>query len=489
MQNFEVHARMSPGEIATIAYSQRKKALVAFVTPVVLAILVVLFLPPLYRAEVDIVVKTGREFLAQGENETTPTAPQSTKEEDINSEIELLGSRAMAVDAIDAIGLKNLFPDLVSSPPWFGTVMDHAVKSFQRHLDVEPVKLSNVISITYDADSPRQAEQVLDKFIAAYQALHAQVFSTGKESAYKSSLTDFLGNMDQLERRRTRIKLDNRIYDIDAQRAALINQRVEAQSKLQDTISRKATLDQSIAYLTRKRAEVPSMLPSGEMEHANAALADLQQSETEMAVRDGDSNPELQRVRQQIDDLQQKMGALKGEMSRFSASPSPLAQEIDEQIVADRAEQVPLLDELVRDRALVASLDSELHRLEQADLELRTIETRIGAMNSVLEAVQSRYSRARSEEELDRARQVSVVPEAKAVAPDKPVVPRPLLYTAAGVLAGILFAGGVIVFGIVTSRRFITEQSVERLIGLPVLAAIPHLENPHHPTPALPGPL
>lgn len=488
MQNPDLRAKMSSGEIATIAYNQRKKALVAFVTPVILAVLLVLFLPPVYRAEVDIVVKTGREYLAHGETESTPTAPQSTKEEDINSEVELLGSRAMAVNAINAIGLKNLFPDLVSSPPWFGSVIDHAVKAFQRHLSVEPVKLSNVISLTYEADSPRQAEQILNRFVTAYQAMHAQIYSTGKEAAYKSSLTSFLGNLDRLERRRTQIKLENGIYDIDAQRIALINQRVDALSKLQDNTGRKAALDQSIAYLVAKRAHVPSMLPSGEMEHANATLADLQESETEMAVRDGDNNPELLRVRRQIRDLQQKMGPLEGEMSRYSATPSPLAQEIDEQIVADRAEDVPLEAELARDKALVASLDGDLHRLEQADLELRDIETRIAAMNSVLQAVQSRYSDARSEEELDRARQVSVVPEAKAVAPDKPVMPRPLLYTAAGVLAGILFAGGVMVFGIVTSRRLLIEQSVERLMGLPVLAAIPRLDNPYRPTPSLPGP-
>jgi uncharacterized protein involved in exopolysaccharide biosynthesis len=178
-----------------------------------------------------------------------------------------------------------------------------------------------------------------------------------------------------------------------------------------------------------------------------------------------------------LNDLRQKMGGLKGEMGNLSANPSPLAEQIDEQVVADRAELVPLQDEQTRDQALVNSLSNELHRLEQADLDLRTVENRIDAMNTVLQTIQGRYNKARAEEELDRARQVSVVPAAKAVAADKPHAPRPLIYTGAGILAGILLAGGVLLFSAVNNSRLNVERSVERLIGLPVLAALPDFRS------------
>ncbi len=44
-------------------------------------------LPPKYRAQSDLLVKTGREYLAQADGETGLTAPTSTKQEGINSEM------------------------------------------------------------------------------------------------------------------------------------------------------------------------------------------------------------------------------------------------------------------------------------------------------------------------------------------------------------------------------------------------------------------
>jgi capsular polysaccharide biosynthesis protein len=78
---------------------------------------------------------------------------------------------------------------------------------------------------------------------------------------------------------------------------------------------------------------------------------------------------------------------------------------------------------------------------------------------------------------MDRAKLISVVQVSKAMTPDKPAKPKNLLFVAGGVFMGILAAGGMLVFTVVTSNIFVTEQSVERLLGLPVLVTVPLLRR------------
>ena len=45
-------------------------------------------------------------------------------------------------------------------------------------------------------------------------------------------------------------------------------------------------------------------------------------------------------------------------------------------------------------------------------------------------------------------------------------------------MIGLIMAAGVIVFAIVTNNTFITIESVERVLQLPVLMAVPRLPMP-----------
>jgi capsular polysaccharide biosynthesis protein len=68
---------------------------------------------------------------------------------------------------------------------------------------------------------------------------------------------------------------------------------------------------------------------------------------------------------------------------------------------------------------------------------------------------------------------VSVVQMARSIAPEKAAKPKKIVFLAGGVLVGILLAGGMIVLSVVTNNTVVTEDAVERLIGLPVLVAVP----------------
>jgi capsular polysaccharide biosynthesis protein len=75
-------------------------------------------------------------------------------------------------------------------------------------------------------------------------------------------------------------------------------------------------------------------------------------------------------------------------------------------------------------------------------------------------------------EDLDREKIVSVSIVQQPDAPMKPTGPTHLPFGIAGILIGLVGAAGVLVYLLVFRETLITVESVERMLGLPVLASV-----------------
>jgi uncharacterized protein involved in exopolysaccharide biosynthesis len=464
-------------ELAAIVFSMKKTIIAALLIPPIIAVALVFVLPPTYRAEAQLLIKTGHEYLPEAAADASLAGPTATKQEAINSEIELLTNRAFAEKVINTVGLKNLYPGLVENPPMFGTVLDQAIKRFQKALDVAPVKMSNILDLTYDADTPAEASKMLDTIIRLYLTEHTQVYKTGARRGYEEVIGHDMADLDRLQQEQATIKIDNQIYDIAPQRAALIQQRVDAQTHLQEAIDRKATLDSQIAALAAVQPSVPTMTKTTEtdhsmqMDHARDALTDLRQSEAALAGRYAPNNPELVRLRAQIAAVQAQTKSL-GDGLKVTMQPAQLSQQIGQELVMDRVELAPLAAEVTRYQGLIAGYGRELARLEHADTALRINQAEIDNVQANVQQMRLRLDQARTQDDMDAARMTSVVQIAPAVTPDKPASPKPVLFTAVGLLFGLFLAGGIIVLAIITRRTFYTAIGLERQLGLPVLASV-----------------
>ncbi len=477
---------MGLAEMLAIALRYKYRVFAALLVPPLLAMLLLLILPSKYEAQSDLLVKTGHEYLADDGAGSALTAPTSTKQEGINSEIELLTSRPVIKAAIKAIGLAEIYPGLLNDPPWFGTIDDAAIDKFSKDLTVQPVKLSNVISVSFAGSSPVKAQYILNTLVSTYIDTHAQVFAGSRSGSYADAVNQDVAEIARLEAERTRIKLGSRIYDINAQRSALISQRVTAEGHLQSVVDLAATMRARLQSFTEGRelaartTHTTNSVPSDELVHAQQTLVDLRAAEAKMAAHFGSGYPELQGVREQIATMEHRSNGLRDRVN-VTTTPSAVAQQIDGEVVMDRAQLAPLEAEQARYLSYVGSLNAELQRLEAADLQLRTLDTRIASLTETLHLTQTRYGEAHMQELMDQARQVSVVQVAPAQSPDAPAKPKKLLFIAAGILLGLLSGGGVLVLAIVTSNTVVTEDGAERLLGMPVLLSLPFATPLHSP--------
>jgi len=484
MHPLEMPPTVTMPEVLAIAFRHRKKILLAFLVPLSLAVAALFVLPPVYRAGTSLIVKTGREYMAGVQGETSTSAPTSTKQEEVNSEIAIMTNRAVFEEVINKIGLKNLYPSIVESPPWNGTEMDAAVVKFGKNLNVSAVKLSNVIDVSFDNTDPGLATRALNTLIATFQAKHAQVYVGNRARAYEEGMRQDLADLDALQKQREQIKLDNHVFDIDQQRAAYISQLVDAQNHLQDLTNQTTTLKTRLVYLTGKRSALPNTISSTnttsneEMAYAQNQLSDLRRTETGLLARYSPNHPQVQQIEQEIRTIQARIASFQTAFTSVKTDPDPLAQQVDQELVQDQAELAPLAAETASYQALTGSLKDQLRGLESADTQLRAVQAKIDNLNDNLKSLRANYEQARALDDMDKARVVSVSEIGPAIASDKPVSPQKLLFIAGGFVIGLILAAGVIIFAVITNNTFVTIESVERILQLPVLMTVPRLPLP-----------
>ncbi len=471
-------------EIATLVSMHKVKLLCALLIPPMVAVALFFVMPPVYQAETSLIVKNGREYLAPDDGRSS-NAPDTTKEAGINSELELVSSRAVIGETIKKLGIDTLYPDL--RPGYTGTLTDAAIDRFKSDLAVASVKTSNVIDLGFKGSDPDKTSHVLDTLVRVYQDKHAEVFSGGRSEVYKEVMARQFEEINNLEQQRTKIKVENGIYDIGQQRKALINQQVAVQTRLEEQTSKQNILQKRIAFLQAASPSIPAMVMSNvtdksdEMIHVRDSLTDLLATEASLAARYGAKHPGIQHVRDQIAIMRQRMAGMGDQTLRVTTQPGKLALQVQEDLVMNQAELSPLAGEIKRSSELLASIGKDLQRMETADSDLRATETRLDELKNTLGIIRTRYNQARTDELMDNAKLVSVVQVAPSMTSHKPIFPKLPKFAVIGGLIGLFSAGLVMVIATLTNGTLVTEENVERMLGLPVLVSVPLLTRQRQP--------
>src|SRR5271168_308973 len=159
----EVSASPTMRELVTVLFRQRRLFLgvagLVFVLAVVYA-----FAGATYRAHVRVLVRRGR---ADPPVTAQPNAPPDfsrveVTEEELNSEVELLKDDDVLRRVVEANDL--------GTQDWLRWLRPHeeqaareerAAKTLSNRLEVEPIKKTDLIAVSYDASNPQLAAQVL----------------------------------------------------------------------------------------------------------------------------------------------------------------------------------------------------------------------------------------------------------------------------------------------------------------------------------------
>ncbi len=349
-------------ELAVVLF-RRRRAFVWGAAVVYVGVLLYGLAGARYQGEMKIMVRRGRADapVSAGQNAPLDTTRIDMTEEELNSEVELLKDQDVLRKVVEVNG---------AGPDWlhflrFGETreerIERAARRLAKRLAVAPVKKSNLITVTYAADDPQKAAQILRSVADAYLERHTGVHRPGGEANLFQELTA-----------QSRQELD------EAERS------LEQFSAVHGVVS--AAQERDLALVRLSEIDKDYRLTRVDLEEARQKVKDLedllatQPERTTTQVRIAD-NPDLfRKLKGDLLDLQLKRTQL---LTKYEPGHR-LVQEVDEQIAQAQAaiaaeNGAPLRDETTDKNSHYEWAKSEA---QSARVRLKALEAREAAMGA-----------------------------------------------------------------------------------------------------------
>jgi uncharacterized protein involved in exopolysaccharide biosynthesis len=471
-------------DLAAVFFRHGRLWMLTFVV-VLAGIILYGVLCPSYRAEMKIFIRRGRTAAS-----ATPTVVQGQQfgrqdigEEDINSEVELLRDRETLARAVQSSGLADAQGwTLVPAQTSAARREERAVLSLSSRLNVEPVRKTTLIAVSYASSDPQQAARVLRCLADAYMQRHVQVRRpSGESEFFQQQLEASQQELSHAQDALMQFTRDRGVVAAAMERDTALQRLSQDESDFRQTSVALAATAKRIITLQNKLQSLPER--------------------TTTLIRNSDNPLLLEKVKSRLLELQLKRTEL---LTKYEPGYR-LVQEVDQQIAQAKAalaaeDQAPLRDETTDrdpDREWAQS------ELIKAQVEFNALQARAASMRGQLassrNAAQKLGDRAVQQQELlrdlkiaedkyllyankreearigDALEQSRILDVSLAEQPTVPALPSRSFFALGAI--GLALAGTCST-GLVFARDYLdpafrTPNEVIAYLGMPVLASLP----------------
>ncbi len=472
-------------DIAAVLFRHAKLVLGTFLTLLAI-VMIYAWTAPRFQAHMKVLLRRGRldPLVTAEPNTTLAMARRDITEEEVNSEVELLRDQDLLSRVVSETGLQK--EGLLSR---LGLLRDsdevrqaRGIRELARRLKVDPVRKSNLISISYEASSPSQAADVLERLAQAYLEKHKAVHRSSEELPFFVQQTDrSRARLAEAEQRLLAFTAQQGVVSAVTERDLALQGVAELENVHQQVTVAVEETSRRIAALKRTRNSFPPRSTT--------------------LVRTSD-NPELMgTLKQRLLELELRRTEL---LTRYQPSYR-LVQQTEEQIAQAKsaiaaADLAPIREETTDKDPNYEWANAEL---EKAEVELTALVARESALRSALASARSRarglgaaaieqqdllrgmktaedgyllYLRKSEEARIgDALDQRGIVNVTVAEPPIAPALPRYSLFTTLllGLVAACLGAVAAAFVADYLDPAFRTPQELGECLRMPVLASLP----------------
>jgi uncharacterized protein involved in exopolysaccharide biosynthesis len=507
-------------------FRHKGKATLFFLTAVGTAVFLTIFLPPTYRSEAILFVRLGRENATLDPTatlgQTSIVAIPSSREDEINSVVEILRSRGLIEKVVDSIGPEAVLerggdyvavdqPQQVAMRPLdhsgaagasdatggmdrlegslVGASVTHrerATTKLSRELDVQRVRKSNVISITHESGSPQLARatvaRLTDLFLQEYVRLHR---TRGAHEFFDEQTQRLRTELAEAQQELSDVKSKTGLAAPEKQRGLLIDQI----GRIEDELLRASQESSATETRVRRWKEQLPALPEHRLTSETAGQGNegtdlmrqqfyaLQLREQEMLAKYTDEHPKLKEIRKQAAAARDILGREEFTRKQTTTGPNRAFEEVEINLLRDESALAALQSRTEALRGQLAQMQDRMKKLNESELRIarlqREVELRDGSYRKYSASLeQSRIDRALEDERMSN---ISVVQPATLEM--KPVRPRKLMNVLLGVVVGLCGGIGLALTAEYVDRSFRSPEDIEKKLDLPALVTIPRLSR------------
>ncbi len=497
----EVEERSHQGSLRDLYYiffRHKWKMILFFLAIVVIVVVHAFCAAKIYRSEAKLLVRVGRESVALDPTVTTGTVIPivQSRESEINTELEILKSREVAEKVVDHIGLEafitpleetrkqSLLERLYLTEPV--SDRDSVVLKIMKNFGVEIQRDSWVISLSYEAQNPKLAQQVLGKLIDFYLEKHIAVHQTPGSYQFFTQESDQLrGKLAQAENELRDLRNSTSVFSLEEQRGVILGRIGALQTEIDGAEAALAASKARAQALQQTLTQTPELVvTAATVGLPNAAVDSMRTRLYELQILEQDLVSKFEPDSRQVQDVRQQIAAAQALLEREKQERATLTKGLN-------ATHTALQSALFTEQAAISSLEAQVGtlrgKLADAQAELKALNdsgVKITALTREVEIQEANYRKysedleqARIDHALENGKISNINVVQSATLPIKSERPHKTRNLLLGLLLGIF--GGVMLafFCEYLDHSIKTPDEVEEKLQLPTLACIPRVRT------------
>lgn len=503
---FDVSVR----DLLYVVFRHKWKILITALLVIAGVALYTYIIPEKYTSEARILVKVGRESMEVDPTISGPTmAMLVNRDAEVRSEVDILDSRELVEEAVNALGDEyfTMKPDEMGDSGIKGMLRsirrtargavdnvlyaldlktelephEAAVQNAMDNLNVEAMRNSSTIKVSYDAPGSEAAQKTLEGIITLYLRKHIDVHSSlaGPEF-FEQRAAELKQALDDAEAELEAFRTSNGVVNLASQKDAILER---INTLMLNGRNLRAERDGSAARLASLEEAMQGRNRTHETEHrvSNASpvrdnlkqvLADLRQQEAEMSSLYPDTHRPLVTLRQKIADMEGSITSEPETRYETVTAIDTVYQDLTVALAQERAEHESAKAAYDSLEGSMEESERELDKLASLETELAKLERQLATAETEYAAYRDNVQRSRINEALESQNISNLAVVQKPTRPIEPSYPNKPMNIGLGILLGI-FAGLCLAFLLdYLDDSLNTTDRAERRLGVPVLAAL-----------------
>jgi len=512
-----------PRDLVRAVFRHKGKALGFFFAVIGAVAVATMLYPKVYRSEAKLFLRLGRENTTIDPTATlgreAVVAIPWTRENEVNSVVELASTRSLLTQIVDAMGAEAILQKgrrssagadgASTANAWWLEQMtalreraldwleqlnlttrlsdrEKAIIALGKHLSVTPVKRSDVVAIAYEGQTPELAQAVVSRLTDLYLAEHARINrASGAHEFLARQTNELRERLSQAEQQLRDLKNNTGLAVPEVQRP-LIATRI---GRLEDELAAKNAAVAAVSARMQQLREILASEPAEQVvsqergrgnegtDNMRGQLYNLRLAEQAAAAKYTNVHPLLEEIGRQA-----------AQARRILDGEEPL-RELVIRGPARGYEQAKLA--MLTEQPQMASLQAEVGALQtqlaQAREDLKVFngnELRLAELQREVEiqiAAYRRYSESaeqtRIDEALESQRICNISVAQQATFNPQPVRPSGLLNLLMGLVVGLTGSVALALLAESRDHTLRSAEDVERKLELPVLMSVPRWKH------------
>jgi polysaccharide biosynthesis protein PslE len=457
---------------------RRKSAwLLAIVLTV--TVLITFFSPREYRSAAKLFVRLGRENATLDPTATlgqnSIVALPYSRENEINSVVEILQSRSLIEKLVDALGpaaVLNAGADPAVSDPstsasetpgWTERIMggckgllggglderQQAISALTKKLRIDTPRKSNVIDISYDGLTPRQCQAVVSKLIDLYLDEHIRLNRAHGSHQFFSDQTGRLrGELARREAELRDLKNKTGLAAPDMQRKMIVARMGRLEDDLLQAEQSQAVAQVRVHALRQEMDGMPATQVTAETSGLGNEGTDrmrdqfyaLQVREKEAAAKYTEDHPKMRQIRDQIGAASAVLNAEQRGRKQVTTEPNRLRHQAELSLLGEGPALAALQKKTESLRTQLAGVRKELATLNENEIRVASLQREVDLLEADYRKYSNNLEQARIDQQLEIQRMSNISIVQPASYEPRPIRPRTALNLLLGLFTGLFGA-------------------------------------------------